>query len=157
MKFIFFALIALVAWAIVKRQWSQPRTRRDDAPPPTQGAAWRDDAPPGEQATSLQARKTLSEPQRRCLAHLQDALPSMVVLVQPRISQLLAGVRGELADKSVDFAICGRDSTPLGAIALDTPDPAVEAALTSAGLRYVLLKSQRLPDHETLKSALGFI
>ncbi|CAN5268521.1 hypothetical protein BH09PSE6_BH09PSE6_33110 [soil metagenome] len=103
----------------------------------------------------------LSEAQQRIFTRLQSAMPSTMILVHPALSQLLNGrddgSRSVLERRFVDFAVCRRDSTPIGVVMLDDADASTEALVKRAGLRYATFRSHPLPSEREIRDALGFI
>jgi hypothetical protein len=84
-----------------------------------------------------------------------------MILVRPALGQLLSGqneaARSALAQRFVDFAICRRDSTPIGVVMLDRADAGIEPLVTRAGLRYAAFRSAKPPSEREIREALGFL
>lgn len=106
-------------------------------------------------------KQPLSPAQQSLFARLQNALPSTLIMVQPALSQLVQtpGMSQDLAQTLVDFAICRRDSTPIGVVQLDDAQnaEAVEQCMNEAGLKYVRFSSTKLPDDQQIRNALDFL
>lgn len=146
MKFLLLIALAFAAWLFWKK-FNAPAVRRDE-----QGS--------GRAPARALPRKALDEAQQAMYARLQAALPSTMVLVQPALGQIVdtGADASRFADVLVDFAVCSKDSTPIGVVVLDDRvDSAVEGAVTAAGLRFARFSSAHLPDTQAIKDALGFL
>lgn len=137
-RFLFFALLLLVLYAV----WKTAQRRRQAAV-----------------AAPAALKKPLNPAQQILFARLQAALPSALIMVQPALGQLLALPDPHLAQTLVDFAVCRKDSSPIGVVLLDTQaqHPALEQAVTQAGLKYAHFRSEPLPSEQELRDALGFL
>jgi hypothetical protein len=63
-----------------------------------------------------------------------------------------------LAKTVVDFAICRKDSSPLGVVLLDADyADALEEWITQTGLKCARFKSSALPDEQQIRDVLGFL
>lgn len=145
-RLIFFAVLAFAAFLFWKKlqKPSLRRPPRDDGPAPAQAAA----------------RKALTDHQQALYSRLQSALPSTMLLVQPTLGQVVdtGADAARFSNVPIDFAVCRKDSTPIGVVVLDDQvGPAVEQAVTRAGLRFARFRSGHLPDEREIKDALGFL
>lgn len=144
MKFILLALLGFMAFLLWKKL-NGPRVRAADTAPPARAMP----------------RPALDEAQQQLYQRLQAALPTTMVLVQPPLSQVLdLGADAQrYAHILVDFAICRKDSTPIGIVAFDDSAhlSTVSQAVETAGLRFVRFNRARLPDAAHIKEALGFL
>jgi hypothetical protein len=146
LKFLFFALVGLVIWAILKKVQNPRRDLPSDEVHRS-----------GQHNASATPRRALNPAQQECHARLQSALSSMMILVQPRVDQLLNNAPAALASRIVDFAICGKDSLPIAVVSIDVHDPDLDRFFTNAGLRFANFRSTRLPDDQTIRETLGFL
>jgi hypothetical protein len=138
--------MGIVAWAIIQnfraRGKSEPQQRQD----------------PSHTGNGVPSpRRVLTQAQQVCLAELQAALSSTLILVQPRLDQILNPAPVHLASRTLDFAVCSKDSTPIAVVMLDSDDRAIEEAIANAGLRFANFHSHRLPDAQTMRATLGFL
>ncbi len=137
------AVLAFVFW----KKLNAPNVRRDER---GTGAA-------PERAI---ARRALDEAQQALYARLQSALPSTMVLARPALGQIIdtGADAARFAEVRLDFAVCRKDSSPIGVIALDDRvSETVEQTIRTAGLRFARFRSARLPDEDEIKEAMGFL
>jgi hypothetical protein len=137
-KFLFFAVLLLALFMLFKVS-----KRRNQLPTAAPGAL----------------KKPLSPAQQLLFARLQGALPSTLIMVQPSLGQLVELPENKLAQTLFDFAVCRKDSSPLGVVLLDASahSPALEQAVTQAGLKYAHFRADHLPTEQELRDALGFL
>jgi hypothetical protein len=105
-------------------------------------------------------KRPLSTTQQALFAKLQNALPSTMIMVQPTLSQLVSAdsMNQSLAKTVVDFAICRKDSSPLGVVLLDADyADALEQWVTQTGLKCARFKSSSLPDEQQIRDVFGFL
>ena len=141
------ALVAIILW----KKMNAPTVRRAES-----GTA-SDTGPAAEHAV---ARRALDEAQQAMYARLQTALPSTMVLARPALGQIIdtGGDAARFAEVALDFAVCRKDSSPIGVIVLDDRvSDAVEQTVLAAGLRFARFRSARLPGEEEIKEAMGFL
>ncbi len=141
-KFLLLLLLGIAAYVFWKKM---RRPERHESNPPPEG---------------LQLKRPLSAAQQALFAKLQSALPSTLIMVQPALSQLVSadGMNQTLAKTVVDFAICRKDSSPLGIVLLDADHAdALEQWVIQAGLKCARFKSSSLPDEQQIRDVFGFI
>lgn len=145
MKYLLLALVGFVAYLFWKKL-NAPHVRVRPAPPPPARAV---------------VRAALDDAQQQLFQRLQSTLPSVMILVQPALVQILdlGADTSRYTDVLVDFAICRKDSTPLAIIVLDDSlaDPAMAQIVEASGVRFVRFHRARLPDAARIKEVLGFL
>jgi hypothetical protein len=119
------------------------------------------------------SKTPLSAPEQILYWRLVEALPGHIVLAQVGLSRIVA-VR-QVADrqawlnrilgKSVDFAVCRKDSSLVAVIELDdashdraarrSADETKNKALSAAGIRLIRWHAKSLPDRATIVAALA--
>ena len=117
-------------------------------------------------------RKILSQPEQILFHRLVKALPNHIILAQVQLSRALGVKKGfnfhewnnRINRMSLDFVICGKDSSIILAVELDDSTherkDRVEAdtkklrALSAAGVPLVRWSVQNLPDETAILSAL---
>jgi hypothetical protein len=140
-KFFLLLLLAVAAYVFWKKM--QRQKRLDSSSPPV-GVL----------------KRPLSAAQQTLFSKLQSALPSTMIMVQPALSQLVSadGMNQTLAKTVVDFAVCRKDSSPLGVVLLDADyADALEQWITQTGLKCARFKSSALPDEQQIREVLGFL
>lgn len=146
MKLLLLLALAFVAFMLWKKM-NAPTVRRAE-----HGTG----APPDRAV----ARRALDDAQQAMYARLQSALPSTMVLARPTLGQIVdtGADAGRFAEVQLDFAVCRKDSSPIGVVVIDDRvSDAVEQAVRAAGLRFARFRSARLPDEDEIKEALGFL
>jgi hypothetical protein len=120
------------------------------------------------------SRPAMSDVEQVLYHRLRRALPNRVVLAQVAMSRVLTakGPRPRaafysIAQKSLDFVVCGPDSSVLAVIELDDSshlrpvrrraDATKDAALASAGIRVIRWNARDLPDIDTIRQTLGHL
>ncbi|MFT4173926.1 MAG: DUF2726 domain-containing protein [Rhodocyclaceae bacterium] len=118
------------------------------------------------------SRPAMSDVEQVLYHRLRRALPNRVILAQVAMSRVLTARAPRqraafcsIAQKSLDFVVCGPDGTVLAVIELDDnshlrptrrrADSTKDAALASAGIRVIRWKAQDLPDTETIRQTLS--
>ncbi len=143
LRLVLLGVVAMLVVMWAKRALAQRDARLEDA------------------SVSTAPRTPLSKAEQRLFGRLQSAMPSTMILVRPALAQLLEGrddgSRRALAQHTVDFAVCGRDSTPIGVVEVDPSDASVEPLVRRAGLRYAAFRSARLPSEREIRDAFGFL
>ncbi len=142
-KFLLLALFGVVAYLFWKKMQSGTTVRDDRATP------------------AAVLKRPLNEAQQALFLRLQNALPSTLIMVQPAVTQLVHApdLDTRTAATLVDFAVCRKDSSPLGVVQLDAgmPNDALEQYLSRAGLKVVRFKSSALPTEQQIRDAFGFL
>jgi hypothetical protein len=141
-KFLLLLALALVAYLFWKKM--QATHRLDGSSPPFK----------------LPLKRPLSAAQQTLFVRLQTALPSTMIMVQPALSQLISAesMHPEWSTIMVDFAICRKDSSPLGIVFLDSDQANnLEPWVTQTGLKSAFFKSSSLPNEQEIRDAFGFL
>jgi very-short-patch-repair endonuclease len=115
------------------------------------------------------AKKPLSAPEQILYFRLGRALPQHVVLAQVGLSRLLGVKKGSnfnawnnrINRMSVDFVVCGKDSSIVAVIELDdashdrndrrVADAKKDRALTAAGIRIIRWQTKAIPEDASIK------
>lgn len=127
----------------------------------------------GEEPWPYYARKPLSNPEQVLYHRLVSALPDHIILAQVQMSRLLGVKRGfnpqewnnRINRMSLDFVVCGRDSTVIAGIELDdrsheraeriAADAKKDKALAAAGVRLLRWNVRAIPDEAAIRRALA--
>jgi len=127
----------------------------------------------GEVAWPFYAKKPLTQPEQVLYHRLVSALPDHIVLAQVQLSRILGVKQGNnfhewnnrINRMSLDFVICGKDSSIIAAIELDDKshekasrkeaDDKKNKALSSAGVKLVRWQVNALPDDVAIRLALA--
>lgn len=127
----------------------------------------------GEVAWPFYAKKPLTQPEQVLYHRLVSALPDHIVLAQVQLSRILGVKQGNnfhewnnrINRMSLDFVICGKDSSIIAAIELDDKthekasrkeaDDKKNKALSSAGVKLVRWQVNALPDDAAIRLALA--
>jgi very-short-patch-repair endonuclease len=116
------------------------------------------------------AKNVMSPVEQKLYHRLRRALPNRVVLAQVGLSRVIEtkdwqyAARNAISPMSLDFVICGPDSSVIAAIELDDSshnrkknmenDAKKNAALESAGIRLIRWHVKNMPDVETIKKTI---
>lgn len=118
-------------------------------------------------------KKPLSEPEQVLYHRLIETMPECIVLAQVQLSRVLGVKKGvnramwhnRVAQKSVDFVVCLKDSTIVAVVELDdsthrrnarvTADKNKDKALADAGVTVIRWNVSSLPDENAIRSALA--
>lgn len=118
------------------------------------------------------AKKPLSAPEQILYLRLSGALPQHMVLAQVGLSRLLGVKKGSsfhawnnrINRMSVDFVVCGKDSSIVAAIELDdashdrddrrVADAKKDRALAAAGIRIIRWQARAIPDEASIKAQI---
>jgi very-short-patch-repair endonuclease len=116
-------------------------------------------------------RQPLSEPEQVLYHRMEKALPECMVLAQVQLSRLLGVTKGhsfavwnnKVSQKSVDFAVCLKDSTLVAVVELDDgthgrparrrADADKDKALADAGVAVIRWQAADLPDEQQIREA----
>jgi very-short-patch-repair endonuclease len=127
---------------------------------------------PDAQTWPFYAKDLLSPSEKSFHAILQEALPEFVIYVQVPLSQMLRVERGHnqhswnnrINRMSVDFVVSDESTRIIAAIELDDPshdnpkrqadDAKKDKALTSAGIRVLRWRVERMPDAATVRASV---
>lgn len=127
----------------------------------------------GEVAWPFYAKKPLTQPEQVLYHRLVSALPDHIVLAQVQLSRILGVKQGNnfhewnnrINRMSLDFVVCGKDSSIIAAIELDDKshenasrkeaDDKKNKALSSAGVKLVRWQVNALPDDAAIRLALA--
>jgi very-short-patch-repair endonuclease len=126
-----------------------------------------------EVAWPFYAKKPLTQPEQVLYHRLVSALPEHIVLAQVQLSRILGVKQGNnfhewnnrINRMSLDFVVCGKDSSIIAAIELDDKSHEKESrkeaddkknkALSSAGVKLVRWQVNALPDDAAIRLALA--
>lgn len=118
------------------------------------------------------AKKPLTQPEQVLYFRLKDSLPDQMILAQVQLSRFLGVKKGSnfhswnnrINRMSVDFLICGKDSSIIAAVELDDKsherqdrikaDNKKDKALLSANVRTVRWNVKELPDMAAIRAAI---
>ncbi len=118
-------------------------------------------------------RPLMSGPEQLLFRRLIEALPECYVLAHVPLARLLDVKEGEadrewrnlIADKILDFAVCGQDSTIVAAVELSESsekglerrqaDETRDKALVDAGIKLLRWSTSALPDGAAIKAAFA--
>ncbi|MFZ3017414.1 MAG: DUF2726 domain-containing protein [Gallionella sp.] len=127
----------------------------------------------GEVEWPFYAKKPLTQPEQVLYHRLVSALPDHIVLAQVQLSRILGVKQGNnfhewnnrINRMSLDFVVCGKDSSIIAAIELDDKthekasrkeaDDKKNKALSSAGIKLVRWQVNALPDDAAIRLALA--